>query len=160
MSYTILEKNVVDKLRKIRKWDFSTECITAQIWLLGGQLSTCHQIQVFQKLPNFLRSYVLKALRQPSQQFWPKILTPYVLYSNLYLHFLWSCRENIFEFVCIISEKIGKLISQFSILFLASIGSYLQVHWNRKYFSSSVLRLRGQLFMAPWHGFHLFHKER
>ena len=36
----------------------------------------------------------------------------------------------------------------------------LQFPWNQKYFSSVVLRLCGQLFMALWHGFHLFNKER
>ena len=35
----------------------------------------------------------------------------------------------------------------------------LQFHWNRKYFSSAVLRLCGRLFMALWHGFHLFDEE-
>ena len=28
------------------------------------------------------------------------------------------------------------------------------------YFSSAILRLRGQLFIALWHDFHLFDKER
>ena len=39
---------------------------------------------------------------------WLKPLTPYILYSNLYLHFLRSHCENIFKIVCIVSEKIGK----------------------------------------------------
>ena len=102
----------------------------------------------------------LKALRQPSQKFWPKILTPYFFYSKFYLTILRSCCENIFKIVCIVSEKIGKQISEFALVFLASIRSCLQFHWNWKYFSSAVLRLRGQLFMAPWHGFHLFDEER
>ena len=102
----------------------------------------------------------LKALKQPSQIFWPKILTPYFFYSNIYLTFLRLCCENIFKIVCIVSEKIEKQISEFAILLLASIRSCLQFHWNRKYFSSAVLRLRGRLFMAPWHGFHLFDEER
>ena len=32
--------------------------------------------------------------------------------------------------------------------------------WNQKYFSSTVLRLRGWLLMTPWHGFHLFHQKK
>ena len=36
----------------------------------------------------------------------------------------------------------------------------LQFHWNRKCFSSAILRLRGQLFMAPWHSFHWLDMER
>ena len=51
---------------------------------------------------------LLKVLWQPRQKFWPKILTPYFFYSNLNLHFLRLCCENIFKFVCIVSEKIGK----------------------------------------------------
>ena len=102
----------------------------------------------------------LKALKQPSQKFWSKILTPYFLYINFYLTFLRSCCENIFKIICIVSEKIEKWISEFTILFLASIRSCLQFHWNWKYFSTAVLRLRGRLFMAPWNGFHLFHEER
>ena len=47
----------------------------------------------------------LKALRQPRQKFWPNTL---FFYSNLYLTFLRSCCENIFDIVCIVSEKIGK----------------------------------------------------
>ena len=50
----------------------------------------------------------LKALKRPRQKFWPKILVPYFLYSNLYLTFLRSCCGNIFKIVCIVSEKIGK----------------------------------------------------
>ena len=42
------------------------------------------------------------------QKIWPKILTPYFFYSNLYLTFLRSSCENIFKIVCIVSEKIGK----------------------------------------------------
>ena len=98
-----------------------------------------------------------KALRQHSQKFWPKILTPYLFYSNLYLHFLRPCREKI---VCIVSEKIGKSIPQFDIVFLASILSCLQFQWNKKYFSSAVLRLHGWLLVAPWHGFCLLDRER
>ena len=30
-------------------------------------------------------------------------------YSNLYLHFLRPCCENIFKFVCIVSEKIAEM---------------------------------------------------
>ena len=53
--------------------------------------------------------FCLKALRQPSQIFWPKILTPhFFFYSNLYLNFLRSCCGNTFKIVCILSEKIGK----------------------------------------------------
>ena len=51
--------------------------------------------------------WMLKALKQPCQKFWPKILTPYFFYSNLYLTFLRSCCEKIFKIVCIVSEKIG-----------------------------------------------------
>ena len=103
---------------------------------------------------------MLKVLRQPKQNFWPKILTPYFYYSNLYLTFLRSCCENIVKIVCIVSEKTGKQMPQFSVLSLASIPSCLQFRWNRKYFSSGVLRLLGRLFISPWHGFHLFAKER
>ena len=38
--------------------------------------------------------------------------------------------------------------------------SCLQFHWNRKYFSSTVLRLRGRLFMVLWYGFHLRRKGK
>ena len=48
----------------------------------------------------------LKALKQPSQKFWSKILTPYFLYINLYLTFLRSCCENIFKIICIVSRKL------------------------------------------------------
>ena len=50
----------------------------------------------------------LKVLKQPSQKFWPKILTLYFIYSNLYLTILRSCCENIFKIVSIVSEKMGK----------------------------------------------------
>ena len=70
----------------------------------------------------------LKALKQPSQKFWSKILTPYFLYINFYLTFLRSCCENIFKIICIVSEKIEKQILQFAILFFASIRSCLQFH--------------------------------
>ena len=103
---------------------------------------------------------ILKTLRQPSQKFWPKILTPYFFHSNLYLHFLRPPCENIFKIVCIVSEKIGKWISQFDILFLASNCCCLQFQWNQKYFLSAIWRLRGRLLMAPWHGFHLLDRER
>ena len=61
----------------------------------------------------------LKALRQLSQNVWPKILTPYFFTVPST-----NC-ENIFKIVCIVSEKIGKQISQFYILFLASTRSCL-----------------------------------
>ena len=48
----------------------------------------------------------LKALKQPSQKIWSKILTPYFLYINLYLTFLRSCCENIFKIICIVSRKL------------------------------------------------------
>ena len=57
---------------------------------------------------DYLICVELKARKQPSQIFWPEILTPYLFYSNLYLTFLGSCCENIFKIVCIVSEKIGK----------------------------------------------------
>ena len=60
-------------------------------------------------------------------------------YINLYLTFLRSCCENIFKIVFIVSEKIGKYISEFAILFLTLIRSSLQFHWNQKYFSSAIL---------------------
>ena len=47
-------------------------------------------------------------------------------YNNLYIHFLRSCCENVFKIVCIGSEKIGKLISQFHTLFLPWTRSCLQ----------------------------------
>ena len=47
----------------------------------------------------------LKVLKQPSQNFWPKILTPYFFYSKLNLTFLRSCCENIFKIVSIVSGK-------------------------------------------------------
>ena len=52
--------------------------------------------------------YSLKALRQPGQKFWPKILTLYSFYCNFYLHFLRPRYENIFNIVCIVSEKSEK----------------------------------------------------
>ena len=49
------------------------------------------------------------ALRQPCQKLCRKILTPYFFfYSNLYLHVLRPCCENIFKIVCTFLEKIGK----------------------------------------------------
>ena len=49
---------VVDNLAKLSKIYFSVECFTAdflrdftkgdKIWLSGGRLGTCHQIQAFQ----------------------------------------------------------------------------------------------------------------
>ena len=59
----------------------------------------------------------------PRQKFWRKFLTPYFFYSNLHLHFLRWCCKNIFKFICIVSENIGKSISQFGILFLTSTRS-------------------------------------
>ena len=54
-------------------------------------------------------SHPLQALKQPRQTlFLPKILTPYVFYSNLHLHFLRWCCKNISKVVCIVSEKSGK----------------------------------------------------
>ena len=115
-------------------------------------MEICHKNLFFVKkkkkksLTKFFLTYLadfwlLKVLRQPTQKFWPKILTPYFFYSNLYLHFLRPCCENIFKFVCIVSEKIGKWISQFGILFLALTRSCLQFQWNLKYLSSAVLRI-------------------
>ena len=49
----------------------------------------------------------LKTLRQPSQNFSPKIITSYFFHSNLYLDFLRPCCENIFKNTCLVSEKIG-----------------------------------------------------
>ena len=68
---------------------------------LYGQIS-------FSGKPRKYKPVSLQMLRQPSKKFWPKILTPYFFYSNLYLHFLRPCCENIFKIVCIVSEKIGK----------------------------------------------------
>ena len=54
-----------------------------------------------------------------------------------------------------------KLVNKYhNLLYCSSLQPVvcLQFHWNRNYFSSVVLRLRGQIFMAPWHGFHLFDK--
>ena len=48
------------------------------------------------------KEWSLKALRQPRQKFWPKILTPYFFF------FFLLCCENIFKFVFIVSEKIRK----------------------------------------------------
>ena len=60
------------------------------------------------KLPRKLiinKKYItLKALRQPRQKFDQKFNILF-FYSNLYLHFLRSCCENIFKFVCIVSDK-------------------------------------------------------
>ena len=109
--------------------------------------------------------FCFKNIFKGAEATWPKILaknsiTLFFFYSNFYLTFQRSCCENIFKIVCIVSEKIGKYISEFPILFFSLIRSCLQFHWNRKYFTSAVLRLRGRLFMAPWHGFHLFDEER
>ena len=89
-----------------------------------------------------------------------KILTPYFFHSNLYLYFLTPCCENIFQIICIFSEKMGNSVSQFGILFLASSRSCLQFQWNRKYFFSAVRRLSGWLLMALWCGFHLLDREK
>ena len=60
---------------------------------------------------------------------------PNFFYSNLYLHFLRPSCEKIFKIV-----KKGNYSDKMS---LASIRSCLQFQWNRKYFSSVVLRSRG-----------------
>ena len=39
---------------------------------------------------------------------WPKTLTIYSFYCNFYLHFLRPRCENIFNIVCIVSEKSEK----------------------------------------------------
>ena len=60
-------RKVVEKLTKISKTDFSMECFThdflrdfaknVKTWLFGGWLSTCHQIQAFERFYcNFLIS--------------------------------------------------------------------------------------------------------
>ena len=54
------------------------------------------------------RDLSLKVVRQPSQKLWPKILTLYFFYCNLYLHFLRPFGENIFNIVFIVLEKSGK----------------------------------------------------
>ena len=46
----------------------------------------------------------LKVLRRP------KILASYFFYFNLHLHFLRLYSENIFNIVCIVSEKSGKYV--------------------------------------------------
>ena len=84
---------------------------------------------------------------------------PYFFYSNLYLHFLRPCCENIFKIVYIVSEKTVNKSHNLLYCSLLQPAVCLQFPWNRKYFSSAVLRLRGRLFMALWHGFHLFDKE-
>ena len=83
--------------------DYSIHVLKAILWA-----KTPKTIQTFFEL------YTWKAQRQPSQKFWPKILTLYFFsffffffYSNLYLHFLRLCCENIFKFLCTVPEKIG-----------------------------------------------------
>ena len=79
-----VEQKFVDKLTKLSKTDFSMECFAADIlrdfvrgvtiWLLGGWLRACYQIQAFQGFScNFLRfrgfllrSYVLS--RSPTSE--------------------------------------------------------------------------------------------
>ena len=56
------------------------------------KLKTCFILQITTNTKQ-----PLKALRKPSQKFWPKILTPDLFYSNLYLTFLRSCCEKIFS---------------------------------------------------------------
>ena len=53
---------------------------------------------------DFLK-WLLKGTGQPSQKILAKNLTPYFLDSNLYLHFLRSCCENIFKMVRLVSDK-------------------------------------------------------
>ena len=74
----------------------------------------------------------LKALRQPSQKSLAKNSNTLFFLSNLYLHFLRRCCENIFKIVYIVSEKIGKKISQFSILLLASTRSLFTISLKSK----------------------------
>ena len=50
--------------------------------------------------------------------------------------------------------------SEINLRICQNFHSCIQFPWNRQYFSSVVLRLRGRLFIAPWHGFHLFDNER
>ena len=75
------------------------------------------------------QSNLLKALRQTIHISDQEFQHP-TFYRKLYVHFLRSCCENIFKFECIVSDKVQKYISQFALLFLASIRSCLQFHRN------------------------------
>ena len=125
---------------------------------------------------------VIQALRQPSQKFWPKILTAYFFtvtstYTSkdhavkIFQNCMYSFRENweinltiwdsFFlskQFWCPV-DGIRKLnlLSKMDIskTRISATCSCLKFQWNRNYFSSSVLRLHGWLLMVPWHGFHL-----
>ena len=66
-------------------------------------------------------------------------------YSNIYLHYVRPCWENIFKFLCIVSQKSWKKISQVDILFFATTRSYLQFQWNWKYLFTVVLRFCGMV---------------
>ena len=114
------------------EWNTS---IKDNFMILGGFFSRNHFIEegfIFQ-----WGASLLKILRQPSKKFWPKILTPYFFIyffflQYLYLHFLRSCCENIFKILCIVSEKIGKQISEFAILLLASTRSLFTISLKSK----------------------------
>ena len=95
-----------------------------------------------------IKWHYLKALKQPSQKFWPKILRPYFFYSNLYLHFLRPCCENIFKIVCIVQRKLENRSHNLLCYSSLQLVVCLQSHWNWKYFSSAVMKLRGWLFMG------------
>ena len=107
----------------------------------------------------YFKKIALKALRQPRQRFWPKILTSYFFCSNLYLNFLRSCYENISKFVCVVSEKIGKWTWQFGYCSSPQPVPVYNFRETESTFSVPFLKLRGRLLIAPWHGFHLFDKE-
>ena len=93
---------------------FSLKQVTRNFIIWGSRIWIFRICKILGKFLNYInlepcsQSSYLKTLRQPSQNFWPKILTPYFFYSNLSLTFLRSCCENIFKIVCIVSEKIEK----------------------------------------------------
>ena len=103
--------------------------------------------------------FYLKALRQT--RFWPNIRTSYFFYSNLYLHFLRPCYENVFvkNLYVFFQRKLGNKshnLSYCSSLQPRVVYNFSEIEIT---FLASFLTLRGRLLMAPWHGLHLFDKE-
>ena len=122
--------------------------------ILGSVGRVCCKNRVLEFWPKFL-SRLQKNL---AKKFWPKNLTPNFFCSNRYPHCVRACFKFFFKIACVVSEKNGKQISTCDKALFASMHSYLQFEWNRKYLSSAIVGLRDRLLIAPWYGFHLLEK--
>ena len=85
----------------------------------------------------------LKTLRQLSQKVWSNVLKPHFFPVTS----TWTSSDHA---VWKVYFKSGKSISQFNTLFLTLTQN------TQKYLSSTIVRLLGWMFIAPWHDFHMF----